>query len=447
MMAVTHRVNRELFDRVWRSEMAARGLPTPTGQMLQLVQAVAALETSYASPAGWTKNTPAMADSHNYGAIMCPAGQGPSPDCIAATDHTQAGRPFTAYFKKYPTAEAGASDLIAFLTGTRKRTRGPVLNPASVTAFVRAMYADHYFGGVCTRTIAQYGAQVAKETDFSNAGPATTAAGAACDEEVQAAYVKRVKQFVDEVAQAMGEEPVPIGGGLLEGGPIWPVLALLGVVVAGGVGWYLYQEYYAPPAKKAPLIRRNASRAEWRALYAGACGTERDERRALARELIKKDRGEVRRGARAAKRLAGRREEADRPCADAKTELRARTERERLERSERRTPKQRTASRQTLERQRELAEVEAREIENVISDEYGPELAALALEDWAKRSKRYLAEAKRATAKHPGYHTTAAELYVEDFGENIDEWRAQVEDPEIEEETEEEYRERLAYAS
>jgi hypothetical protein len=446
MMAATHRVNRALFDRVWRSMMAARGLPEPTGQMLQLVQAVAALETSYASPAGWTKNSPAMADSHNYGAIMC---QGPGPDCAEAHDRTQAGVPFVAYFKKYPSAEAGVADLITFLTGPRKRSRAPLLDATSASAFAGAMYEDHYFGGVCTKTIAMYGKEVAKQTAFANAAGATTSGGAACDAEVKAAYSATVKRYVDEVAAAMGEEPVPLGGGLLDG-PLWPILAVLGVAALGVGGWYVYKEYFAGPPKRttrAPLLRRNASRAEWRALYAGACGTERSERRGRAAELIKKDRGEIRKGQRASKRLAGRRAEADRPCEDAKEELRKRTEREAREASERRTPKQREASRRTLGRQRELAEVEAREIEAVIGDEFGPELAALAGADFWKHAPKYLAEARRETAKHPRSRTTAAEIYAEDFRENIDEWRQRVEDPEIEEETEEEYRERMAYAS
>jgi hypothetical protein len=456
MMAAVHRQNRALFARVGAVFMASRGLPPPTAQTLQLAQAVAALETSYASPAAWMKNAPGMADSHNYGAIQCPAGSVAGPTCAQANDRLQDGTPYTTFFRKYPTAEDGVADLFAFLM--HKGARPPFLAADSVSDFVAGMYADHYFGGICTATIARLGKQVTKETAFRNASGATSSGGAACDDEVRALYSATVKRYVDEVAAAMNEEPVPLGGGILDG-PIWPVLAVLGVAAAGAAAWYVWRNYYAEPPKRnpAPLIRRNASKAEWRQIYASTCGTERDERRALAEGEIKKDLGTVKqarrielrekkRGAAARERASGRRAEADRPCDDAKEEIRRRTAREEREASERRTPAQRESSRRTLERQRELAETELTAIETMIGDEHGGQFIPLARADWARRGPDFLRRARQANKRHPKSRTTAAELYFEDFSENIDEWAGRLDElADVGDESEEEYRERMEY--
>jgi hypothetical protein len=455
MMAAVHRQNRALFERVGAAYMAAKGLPPPSVQTLQLAQAVAALETSYASPAGWLKNAPGMADSHNYGAIQCPAGSVAGPTCSPATDHNQDGTSYVTFFRKYPTAEDGVFDLFAFLM--HPHARPAFLAGSSVSDFVAAMYQDHYFGGVCTKTIAEFGKRAAAESAFRNANGATSSAGAACDDEVLALYSATVKRYVDEIADAMHEEPVPLGGGILDG-PIWPLLAVLGVAAAGAAGWYVWRTYYAAPKKNpAKLYRRNASKAEWRQVYASTCGTERAQRRELAAAEIKKDLGEIKksrrvelrehkRGAAARARMSGRKAEADRPCDDAKSELRRRTAQDEREASERRTPAQRRSSAQTLERQREKIEDAANDVEATIRRDYGGDLAKVARKKFIAAGARYLAAARKETARHPRSVTTPAEIFIEDFAEDIDNMRAELDVPEPEDESEEEYRERMEYA-
>src|SRR3972149_5638518 len=148
MMAAQHRSARALFERAWKSRQK-EPLDDPTPHALQLAQAVAVVESSYASPAAWAKNTPKMAGSHNYGAITCAGTE--SPTCIGGVrDHSQAGAPYVTFFRAYPTAEEGAADLIAHLS--RKLTK-PALMAGSVTNFVRAMYAEGYFTGICREAL------------------------------------------------------------------------------------------------------------------------------------------------------------------------------------------------------------------------------------------------------------------------------------------------------
>jgi len=473
MMPAQHRSARDLFVRAWKSRQK-EALDDPTPHALQLAQAVAVVESSYASPAAWAKNTPKMASSHNYGAIQC---KGPeSPTCIGGVrDHTQAGAPFVGFYRAYATAEEGAADLIAHLS--RKVTK-PALMAGSVTNFVRAMYAEGYFTGICREALKadpKAAAESSSTRRSKGLGPAETSAGQACDEEVVTKYAKDLKRYADEVAAAMGEEPIPLDDDL----NLWPVLALLAVVAVGGVGYYVWSEYLRDedPAPRRVPIRRNASRAEWRQLYRSTCGPDREarrlgageratERRAEVEDLIKRDRGEARRAGRVETKAAREKEaararaearkaelkaelteiraEADRPCSDAKTAIVLRTTSERRAASERRTPKQREAGRLTLIRLSEEIEREAGEVENVIGDRHGSNVGKDARR-WfmGAAGRHYVAAAKRSRAR--GWSTTAAELGTEAYEENLSNRLAELHGGELEEpeeESEEEYLER-----
>jgi len=462
MMAAQHRAARALFEKAWRTKKASLGLPEPTGQMLQLVAAVSALETSYASPAAWAKNTPAMAGSHNYGAIQCKTASGP--ECVTATDHRQDGTPYQWGYKTYPSADAGAEDLIVHLAGAKRHSRPPLLEPLSVSGFAAGMYQDSYFGGMCPDALAMFGKIAGRQTSQATHAPATTPGGIACDEEAQKRYAARLKTFTDEIAAAMGEPSVPLENDL----NLWPVLALLGVLAVGGAAYWVWSEYAAEPPPRTP-IRRNAGRAEWKALYRTTCGPERDARRLTAREQVTEHRAKVaelvkadRADANKARRIEtreGRRKEAARaraeareaalraelaelearaeePCESAKAELVTRTEREAREASERRTPKQRQASARTLERLAEEIEREANSVESTIARDYrDPELGRAARRAFIRSGRKMVAAARKSRAL--GRSTTAAELFVETFEENIDNERAEL--AELVEKSDEDY--------
>jgi hypothetical protein len=314
------------------------------------------------------------------------------------------------------------------------------------------MYAEGYFTGICREALKVSPTAAAESSSTRRAqglGPAETAAGQACDREVVGAYAAKLKTYADEIAAAMGEEPPPLDDEI----NLWPVVALLAVVAVGGGAYYVWDRYYRdePPTHRAPM-RRNAGRAEWKALYKTTCGDDREARRVEARQLesgarvrseeqTKADRAEAAKARRVSTR-EGRKAEtlraradarkaelvrevdelraaAERPCDDAKEELRRRTEREEREASERRTPAQREASRRTLERIAEEIEREAGEVEHVISREHGAEMGRLARRQFEKRGRQFIAKARRAHRD-----TTAAELGIEAFEENLDNMRA-----------------------
>lgn len=451
MMAAQHRAARALFEKAWRTKQASHGLPEPTGPMLQLVAAVSALETSYASPAAWAKNSPSMASSHNYGAIQCKTASGP--ECVTATDHRQDGTPYQWGYKTYPSADAGAEDLIVHLAGAKRHSRPPLLEPLSVSGFAAGMYQDSYFGGTCPDALATYGKAAGRQTSQATHAPATTPGGIACDAEAQKRYAARLKLFADEIAAAMGEPTIPLENDL----NLWPVLALLGVLAVGGAAYWIWSEYQDAPPPRTP-IRRNAGRAEWRALYKTTCGPERDARRRTARaqvdehrakvaELVKGDRGEANKARRIETR-EGRRKEAARaradarelalraellelearaeePCESAKAELVTRTEREARAASERRTPAQRQASARTLERLAEEIEQEANSVEATIARDYrDPALGRHARSSFLKVGRKMVAAARKSREK--GRSTTAAELFLHGFEENLDNERAEL---------------------
>lgn len=463
MTPTQHRAARALFERTWNENRAAKGWPEFSPGIGQKAQGVSVRETSYASPAAWAKNLPAMATSNNYGAITC---AGPaSPTCIPGVrDSKQTGEHYLAHFRAYPTPAEGVLDLFVHLM--RQSTREAFLH-GTATDLARAMYLSGYYSGLCPEAKKRFGDRAALESTSTTGKPALTSAGEACDEEAIGNYARGIKLAADEIAAAVGEEPIE-----LDAVHAWPFLAVLGVAAAAAVGFYVWKTYVEPtPAKKTPsAYRRNAGRSEWKALYRSTCGEERDARRDVARdkgearllEAVKGDRraatkarrtearaareaeaararAEARRAALKAE-LAELRAEADEPCESAKADLVDRTREEKRAASERRSPKQREASRRTLTRLQEEIEREANEVETVIAREYGGDVGKTARRVFMKRGKFFVSEARRS-----GRGTTAAELGIEAISEDIENVRAELAEEVDEKSLDDHTAEELAY--
>lgn len=130
----------------------------PTEGEIQATQAVAHLESYYGR--GWKGEGQG---SNNWGAIQCVGTCNDSnsfeyKDSNPQQDGTQ--KWYTTRFRKYPTPEAGAADLIKTLflnktknykEGDNTRTRGDLLldaaNNGDVGAFSTALYETSYYGG------------------------------------------------------------------------------------------------------------------------------------------------------------------------------------------------------------------------------------------------------------------------------------------------------------
>lgn len=153
----------------WARGVIQRAFPTvmgrqPTESEIQAVQAVAHLESSYGS--GWKG---AGRGSNNWGAIQCGSSckvNGRCDPSVSFEHRDSTPQPdgtnkwYVTCFKKYPTPEAGAADLIKTLflserksvKGTDKtKTRGELLQEAvargDLRAFSEAMYDTVYYEG------------------------------------------------------------------------------------------------------------------------------------------------------------------------------------------------------------------------------------------------------------------------------------------------------------
>jgi hypothetical protein len=114
---------RDVLRRVWPSSW-----PRPTLAELQAVQAVGRHEGFY----GFASSPPQWAGSNNWGAIQAPRGADDSTSFEAGDTHPD-GTAYTARFKRYPTPEAGALDLV------RELYRRPTVRAAARAGDLSAM--------------------------------------------------------------------------------------------------------------------------------------------------------------------------------------------------------------------------------------------------------------------------------------------------------------------
>ncbi len=122
--------------------LKAKGYPTPSLGMLQIVQAVGRMEGFY----GKASNPPEWAGSNNWGAVqqglakegVCPANTFKSKDY----DPNKAAD-YIACFRKYPTPQAGCEDMIRIMM--RTDAEKAAVQAADILAVSTAMYDAHYY--------------------------------------------------------------------------------------------------------------------------------------------------------------------------------------------------------------------------------------------------------------------------------------------------------------
>lgn len=117
-----------------------------------MVQAVGRHETGYGR--GWARSCPAMAQSHNWGAI-----QG-SPGAMCRDTHED-GSAYHASYRIYPTDEAGAADLWRELARRPYVRRVLSDDSLDVSGLARAMRASGYYEA----TERSYAAALARSLD------------------------------------------------------------------------------------------------------------------------------------------------------------------------------------------------------------------------------------------------------------------------------------------
>ncbi len=138
---------RQLLSEAFRRRFGREG----TLSELQCVQAVAWLETSYGR--GWK---PPGNGSWNFGAMQATRAWGGATfmytDTHPNTDGTST--PYSVAFRKYPTAIAGAEDLVRIVyqsIGTDRKLRSDTVLPAATSgntlAFSTAMRSSGYYEG------------------------------------------------------------------------------------------------------------------------------------------------------------------------------------------------------------------------------------------------------------------------------------------------------------
>lgn len=130
---------RPMNDReakeVLRRAAHARGIPLGP-RALQLVQAVARLETRYGTGWGGTCKG-AGVGSHNWGAI-----QGPGFACV---DTHEDGTPYLTSFRAYPSPESGAAALVTQLWSMRRVRRVLQEDSIDVVGMATAMRRSGYY--------------------------------------------------------------------------------------------------------------------------------------------------------------------------------------------------------------------------------------------------------------------------------------------------------------
>jgi hypothetical protein len=121
--------------RVWES---VTGDP-PTLAALQVVQAIGRHEGFY----GEASKPPEWKGSHNWGAVQCGHGLPCANDCFEASDSHEDGQRYRACFKRYPSDDAGAADLVRLVTGSRPSVK-KWLASGNLDAVAFEMHRTHY---------------------------------------------------------------------------------------------------------------------------------------------------------------------------------------------------------------------------------------------------------------------------------------------------------------
>jgi hypothetical protein len=103
------------------------------------VQAIGRHESHYGWPSA--EKDPAWQGSHNWGAIQ--VAKPTADNSFAHIDHDAHGKEYIGYFRKYPTDEAGASDLLRELY--RRPEVRAVIDSGSATSVANAMRLSGYF--------------------------------------------------------------------------------------------------------------------------------------------------------------------------------------------------------------------------------------------------------------------------------------------------------------
>lgn len=128
---------RRVLLTVWPTVLPGEA---PTLPELQAVQAIGRHERFY----GWASKPPQGVGAHNWGGVQCPHGPPCGEDCYESGDSHADGTKYVACFKRYPTAEAGAADLLHLLTIKRPSVRA-LLRTGNLDAIAMEMRKTGYF--------------------------------------------------------------------------------------------------------------------------------------------------------------------------------------------------------------------------------------------------------------------------------------------------------------
>lgn len=128
---------RKVLLAVW-----PRVLPgeAPTATELQAVQAVGRFEGFY----GWADRPAVWKGTQNWGACQCGHGPPCGNDCFETTDSHGDGTKYQGCFKRYPTPEDGAADLLRILTKKWPSVRA-AMRTGDLDALATEMRRKGYF--------------------------------------------------------------------------------------------------------------------------------------------------------------------------------------------------------------------------------------------------------------------------------------------------------------
>jgi hypothetical protein len=193
--------------QAFRNVMGREATPTE----LQYAQAVAWLETNYGQ--GWKG---AMVGSNNWGAVQC--GKTATGTCIQYQDSRADGTKYSVGFRAYPSAVAGAEDVVRHVFQKRPKTASALAS--STPSAYRASYAmrrERYYEGFCPNATKKYGSEPARA---SLANPDRDEGTRACMQEAVEAHSKLTGSLSREIAAA-NADPAPLPPGDFKDADDW----------------------------------------------------------------------------------------------------------------------------------------------------------------------------------------------------------------------------------